>query len=97
MSSIAKTILGDNWRIRRRWMSAILVWMVGIVTWLVFYGSDTGLHQNIAVTMLGTIAAIIGAYVFGAAWEDTAKIQHGLYETGPYDPQNPNRIDSGEE
>lgn len=63
----------DTWRIRRRWMSALLVWMVANSQYLIFFGQDNALHQNALITLLGAIVAVIGSYVFGAVWDDRGK------------------------
>lgn len=87
---IAEQLLSnDNWPIRRRWMTIALVWMAINVEYLVIFGKDTALHQNLAITMVGAIVSIIFAYVFGAVWDDNNKrailpsIQGTQNQTGP--------------
>jgi len=63
----------DNWQIRRRWMSAALIWMAGNVQYLVLWGEDHALHQNALITFLGAIVSILCFYIFGAVWDDKEK------------------------
>jgi H+/Cl- antiporter ClcA len=58
-------------------MFVTLAWLVLNVQYIIVYGTDTSLNQQVAIAMLGVIAAIIGSYVFGAVWEDnhTRQIQ----------------------
>lgn len=63
----------DNWQIRRRWMSAALIWMAVNVQYLVVWGKDNALHQNALITFLGAIVSILCFYIFGAVWDDKEK------------------------
>jgi hypothetical protein len=54
-------------------MILTLLWLAGNVQYIVLWGEDTALNQQVAIAMLGTAAAIIGSYVFGAAWDDINK------------------------
>lgn len=68
-----KKLYLDNWPRRRRWMLSILIWAVLNIQYLIFFGVDTGLHQNALVALLGLVGATIGSYVFGAVWDDNDK------------------------
>lgn len=63
----------DNWAIRRRWMKVILAWAMLNVQYILVWGEDNALNQNIAITLIGMVIAITGSYVFGAAWDDKQK------------------------
>lgn len=78
-------INNDNWRIRRRVMVSILFWAVFNVTWLILYGKDTALHQQIALALIAAIVAIVGSYVFGAVWDDNNK--RTTLADAPIDPK----------
>ena len=45
---------------------AILVW----VSWIIFVDKDTVLYQQISIALIAGGVALIGQYVFGAAWDD---------------------------
>ena len=66
-------LAGDNWPLRRRWMTIALIWMAGNVQYLILFGADTAINQNVVITMVGAIVSIIFAYVFGAVWDDQNK------------------------
>ncbi len=76
MNKLADKLFLDNWPKRRRWMKVILVWAMANAQYIIFFGQDTGLHQNALVALLSLIFAIIGTYVFGATWDDNDKRRH---------------------
>ena len=59
-----------SWRIRRRIVNLTLLFCASGVTYLMFYGDDTRLHESIAIGLLGLAGATIGSYIFGATWGD---------------------------
>ena len=46
---------------------------MGNVQYIIIAGEDTALNQQTVIAMLGVIASIIGAYFFGATWDDNNK------------------------
>lgn len=72
----------DNWAIRRRWMKVILAWAMLNVQYIVVWGDDNALNQNIAITLIGMVIAITGSYVFGAVWDDKQKRRYNRPEEG---------------
>lgn len=73
---LADQLFLDNWPRRRRWMKLILTWAICNAQYLIVFGKDTGLHMNALVALLSLIFAILGSYVFGAAWDDQDKRRH---------------------
>ena len=73
LQPLTQKLFLDNWEIRRRWMMAALIWMAGNVQYLVIWGRDNALHQNLAITFLGAIVSILCFYIFGAVWDDRDK------------------------
>lgn len=66
-----------SWRIRRRIIIATLTFCAGIIIYLLWKGDDTRLNQDIANGVLILGGSVIGAYVFGATWDDLNVMQHG--------------------
>lgn len=59
-----------SWRIRRRIVVATLLFCAGEVIYLTGWGKDTNLAATLANGVLILAGSVIGAYVFGAAWDD---------------------------
>lgn len=59
-----------SWAIRRRIIVATLVFCAGEVVFLTAWGRDTDLHETIANGIILLAGSVIGAYVFGAVWDD---------------------------
>lgn len=59
-----------SWRIRRRIIILTLLFCAGEVVYLTGWGRDTGLHEAMANGAWFLAGAVIGAYVFGASWDD---------------------------
>jgi hypothetical protein len=59
-----------SWRIRRRVIVATLLFCAGEIIFLTGWGKDTDLASTIANGVLILAGSVIGAYVFGAAWDD---------------------------
>lgn len=55
---------------RRRIINVTLALCAGEIIWLTGWGADTRLNETIAQGVLLLAGSVIGAYVFGAAWED---------------------------
>ncbi len=62
-----------SWKIRRRVVNSTLVFCAAIITYLVFYGADTNLNQTIANGLIFLAGSTIGAYLFGATWDQKNK------------------------
>ena len=59
-----------TWRVRRRIIHLTLLFCAGQVAFLTFWGQDTRLAETLAWGAYALAGSVIGAYVFGAAWED---------------------------
>lgn len=66
-----------SWRIRRRIIVATLAFCAGVILWLLWRGEDSRLNQDIANGVLLLGGSVIGAYVFGATWDDMNVMRHG--------------------
>lgn len=73
MAEKLKQLLGDNWPRRRRYMTVVLAWAMLNTDYILIFGTDNALHQNALVALITLIGSIIGAYVFGAVWDDSDK------------------------
>lgn len=76
MSDLKTKLFGDNWPKRRRYMTAVLIWAMLNVDYILVFGQDNALNQNALFAMVTLIGSIIGAYVFGAVWDDADKRKH---------------------
>ena len=75
-----------SWRIRRRIIIATLLFCAGETIYLTGWGADTSLHAAIANGVLILAGSVIGAYVFGAAWDDrNVMVARGRVRRGPHD------------
>ncbi|MFG1410268.1 hypothetical protein V5G24_04065 [Xanthobacter sp. VTT E-85241] len=66
----APVFSGSHWEIRRRIIIGTLLFCAGEVIYLTGWGQDTDLAGTIASGVLLLAGSTIGAYVFGAAWDD---------------------------
>lgn len=73
------------WTVRRRLINATLGFCAGGLVYLLLYGSDTRLHETMAFGFFGTAVSVLGAYVFGAAWDDMNVMR--LLGRGAYQPE----------
>lgn len=64
------------WKARRRIVHGTLLFCAGTVSWLVWNGEDTNLAAAVADACFFLAGTVIGAYVFGAAWDDRNVMQH---------------------
>ena len=85
----------DDWRIRRRIIVLLLIWCVGLVTWIAIMGPPDQLREAIATSGMILIGSMVGSYVFGVIWDDkgktpstTTKITSEVI-TGPETPADP--------
>lgn len=67
---LSEGITSDPWRYRRRFMTAFTVFTMLVVGYTVFTKQDTETARTIITTAFPSLGAVIGAYVFGAAWEN---------------------------
>jgi hypothetical protein len=59
-----------SWKVRRRIIFATLALCAAQVVYLTIWGEDTRLAETLANGAYLLAGSVIGAYVFGAAWED---------------------------
>lgn len=71
----------SSWAIRRRFMFAVVGFCMLTVGYCLFRNLDTRVAEAAVTFAFITIAAIVGSYVFGAAWEDISKVR---LEPQPY-------------
>lgn len=69
-SSLRTSLPRPSWAIRRRIIVATLAFCAGEVVFLTAWGRDTDLHETIANGIILLAGSVIGAYVFGAVWDD---------------------------
>lgn len=74
--------VSGTWRVRRRIIHATLLFCAGQIAYLTFWGADTRLNETLAVGAYALVGSVIGAYVFGAAWEDISLRRSESYGRG---------------
>jgi hypothetical protein len=67
---MSEGVTSDPWRYRRRFLTAYTLFTMGVLGYIVFTGQDTETARSIITTAFPSLAALVGAYVFGAAWEN---------------------------
>lgn len=64
-----------KWENRRRVIFATLAFCAGAIIYLIGWGEDTRLNETIAQFAWIAALSVIGAYVFGSAWEDVTRLR----------------------
>ncbi|MBI1181085.1 MAG: hypothetical protein GC201_11040 [Alphaproteobacteria bacterium] len=71
-----------TWRVRRRIIHLTLLFCAAQVAFLTLWGHDTRLAETLAWGAYALAGSVIGAYVFGAAWEDISDRRTDRYDGG---------------
>ncbi|MGE0737448.1 MAG: hypothetical protein AB7P50_22135 [Alphaproteobacteria bacterium] len=67
---MSETIPPTVWKRRRKIIFGTLWFCAAAIAYLTVWGKDTALHSNIALGAFGLAGMVIGAYCFGAVWDD---------------------------
>ena len=63
---------GFKWENRRKWVGRVLWFHMAVIAWLLTpYVSDQK-SEALIMPLCLSFAAVIGSYIFGAAWEHTS-------------------------
>lgn len=62
-----------SWKWRRILVFSQSIAINFAIFYLIGWGSDTRLHQDIASSLLILLGAIVQGYIFGAIWDDRNK------------------------
>jgi hypothetical protein len=73
VAAVGREANSDNWAKRRRVMYWALIFIGANLQYLIIFGKPDGLRENIAMALVAAGTAIIGSYIFGAAWDDKNK------------------------
>ena len=68
-----------SWKIRRRIIVAALLFCAFAVSYSMILGDGRPVHETIVLGAFALAGSIIGAYIFGAAWDD----RNVMKELGP--------------
>lgn len=63
----------DDWRVRRRIIILLLIWAVGLTTYVAIVGPSDSLREAVATSLILLIGSIVGSYVFGVIWDNKGK------------------------
>ena len=72
-------MIKPSWKIRRRIVIATLLFCAFCVTWIMIGGDERSVLEVIVMCAFGLAGSTIGAYVFGAVWDD----RNVMKEIGP--------------
>lgn len=70
VNKIEPSLPKPEWGKRRRLLYAALAFIATWLSWMFYKGTDSGLFQNASIALIGGGVALIGQYIFGAAWDD---------------------------
>lgn len=59
-----------SWKMRRRAVFGTLIFCAGIITYIVFFGSEKAVYETAVFSAFGLMGAIIASYIGGAVWDD---------------------------
>lgn len=59
-----------SWKNRRRFMWIISIFCMYCIDYVMRFGADSRVNDTIIMAAFFCLASIVGAYVFGAAWQD---------------------------
>ena len=59
-----------SWAMRRRLIIAVLLFCAFCVLWIMIRGDTRSVHEVIVMCSFGLAGSTLGAYVFGAVWDD---------------------------
>jgi hypothetical protein len=83
------------WKIRRRIIFGTLFFCAFCVLWIMIRGTGRSVEEVIVMCSFGLAASVIGAYVFGAVWDDSNVMRHMGRDA--YDDPVPPSIDGPQE
>jgi hypothetical protein len=76
-----QAIVPDNWKIRRRWMKWLFLYLganiEAIICWTIYAGGNA-MGVQLAMTLIGALIGLMGFYIFGATWDDHSKRRFGF-------------------
>jgi len=81
-----------SWRVRRAIIIGTLIFCAAEIVYLTIWGKDTNLAETIANGIIILAGSVIGAYVFGAVWDDRnvmAMSRAGRSRSGAGDADEP--------
>lgn len=77
-----------SWKIRKRIVIATLIFCAFCVLWIMMRGDERSVLEVIVMCAFGLAGSTIGAYVFGAVWDDRNVMRElgaKAYEEPPLD------------
>lgn len=66
-----------TWKNRRRMLFVLFAFCIGVITYTMIDGQDTKLNDTLVTMSFGTLIAVSGQYIFGAAWDDKNVMKRG--------------------
>lgn len=93
-NGLERNSANSNWRIRRKIIIITLLFCAAVVTYITLKGTDSRTAETIVQSAFALAGAVIGSYIFGATWEDKAKISNLNINTGPVTDVNTGNINN---
>lgn len=59
-----------SWKKRHRIIVATLIFCAINISYIVWRGNESEVHEVAIVMLIGLAGSVIGSYVFGAVWDD---------------------------
>lgn len=66
-----------TWKRRRKFLYAVSAFCCATILIALLHHMDAGVATTAITMAFGVLASNVGAYVFGAAWDDKNKMVHG--------------------
>lgn len=60
----------SEWGKRRFRLDIALIFIMVMIGWIIFSGNDTAVYQQAVLALIAAGVALLGQYIFGAAWDD---------------------------
>lgn len=83
-----------SWAVRRRLINITLFFCAFCVLWIMIRGDGRSVHEMIVMCSFGLAASTLGAYVFGAVWDDRNVMRilgPKAYDNGEAKPADPSQ------
>lgn len=85
-----------QWKIRRRWITATLLFCAAMIVWVAWRGEDARIYETLLTSSYALATLILSVYVLGATWDDMNARKYGTPgdEGAPMAPVDPADTDA---
>lgn len=75
-----------SWKIRQKIIFATLIYCAAMIFYLAIWAESTPLREQVVLALVGLVASVIGAYIFGATWDDKNVMRREASLSNPHTP-----------